>query len=189
MSQKKENNGQQALELEALLRKIGKVDLDKVQEVERSQLPQMEQLIISLEEGGDFIRKMKDRTGVGRTRSTPKVHHSTLRARRRKKYRDYYHTKGRVLRRQATAKLLSTPEGWWKHITQKWREKGVEVLMTEEEWLTVVWPTLEGNVPVITRYNPGLPISLDNLLVYKSNSRTVLFDGKEWKLKELGYIL
>lgn len=189
MAKRKEVSVEDVLTIEEMLRKISSVDLDMVQQAERAQLPQMEQLILSLEEGGDIVRKMKDRTGNGRKRSTPKEHHNTRIARRRRKDREYYHSTKKHQRKKALAAQLRTPEGWWAHINKLWRQSKVPVQLTLEEWVSVVWPALDGNVPVITRYNPGLPIQLDNLLIYKSNTRDVLFDGKEYHLRTLGFIL
>lgn len=62
--------------------------------------------------------------------------------------------------------------------------------MTEEEWLEHVQPCIpKGIVVELRRYIPKQGASLDNIVVYNAGTGEVLFDGKEWLLKQQGYIL
>ena len=173
----------QALELAELIEKLSSVDLDKIKIEAMSPL---EQMAHELETSGKFQRAV---AGAKKPKSRRKIHWSTARARARKRQRDYYHRviKPATLRKRAA--MLRTPEGWWEHQTALWRARKEPYTITKEEFLEVVWPALGGEVPVFHRYNPGLPFSLDNLIVYKNRSKQVLFDGKEYELKRLGYIL
>lgn len=174
---------EEALKLARLIEELGRVDLDKIK-VEA--LSPLELLAHELETNGKFQRRV---AGAKKPKPRRKIHWSTARARRRKYQRDYYHSvlKPATLRKRAS--MLRTPEGWWEHQTHLWRVRKQEYTITREEFLEIVWPALGGEVPVFHRYNPNLPFSLDNLVVYKNRSKQVLFDGKEYELKRLGYVL
>ena len=189
MSRKKQISPEEVIELQRTLDKLSQIDLDRVHEKEIESLPQLEQMLYALENDKSFKRTLKSRQGTGRDRKTPKLHHNTRIARSRKYKRDYYHAKGRLQERRKKAQLLSTPEGWYKYLRKKWQERKVEVKLTEQQWCDIIWPELKGNVPIVTRYNTGKAASIDNLLIYKNGTRDVLFDGKEWFMKEQGYIL
>jgi hypothetical protein len=83
--------------------------------------------------------------------------------------------------------LESGPEGWYDHLKVHWYQKALKIEMTKEEWTNIVWPTLGGRIPIVRRYDTSGPISLGNILVTQSGTKRVLFDGAEWKLKEMGY--
>lgn len=98
------------------------------------------------------------------------------------------------VRKIKKAELLeSGPEGWYDHLKTHWYQKGHSkgggIELTKEQWTEVVWPALKGRIPIVRRYDTSGPISLENIYVLQSGTKNVLFDGKEWKLKELGYTL
>ena len=90
------------------------------------------------------------------------------------------------------AKMLTTPEGWWKYLTEgSWKKRGVEVELTYEEFVEHIYPVSVGKglIPVFLRYDSEKPISLENVIVKDTKSRSVVFDGAEYKLRLLGMIL
>jgi hypothetical protein len=64
------------------------------------------------------------------------------------------------------------------------------VELTEEEWNREVEPRIgRENVPVVFLVDREKPVSLGNILVRDSDSRSLLFDGTEYLMRKLGYIL
>lgn len=178
----KEKTAEEILEAAKLLERIMGIDLGQL-EVERFEsLRPMDQLVEDLQRD----KRLKHRGPKGSTlkRTKRKQHwRTTLRKRR-----EYYHAKTRPREILAKAEQLKTPEGWYTHVTRKWVRMGLEVF-TLEEWVGEVWPTLEGRVPYVTRYDTGKGFTLDNVLVREDQSGIVLFDGKEYLLRKSGYIL
>lgn len=172
------------LELNDLFNKIKGIDLKAVEMEKLEAMRPVDRLVEDLKNDRKVVRKLKDRTGNGRT-PKPKVHYQT----RRKRQREYYHNTTKPKRTIQKAELLTTPEGWWEYLTTSWKRKKVPVEMTKEEWLEVVWPILDGRLFVVRRYNVNGPISLENIYLQESGTTTTLFDGTEWKLQQLGYIL
>lgn len=84
---------------------------------------------------------------------------------------------------------------YWAYFRGRWvkKQRGWEI--GEEEWLEHVQPCLpKGAIVELRRYDPSLPATLDNIVVYNVSKPggslgAVLFDGKEHKLRELGAIL
>lgn len=82
--------------------------------------------------------------------------------------------------------------GWWDLIRRKgatsWSEKpGWRI--GKEEFVKAVGNSLDGSLPVVGRYDTARLWTLDNIIIRDSETRAVLFDGKEHKLKSLGYCL
>lgn len=78
----------------------------------------------------------------------------------------------------------------YPYYNKRWKEKKRGFTFSEEEWNQWVQPAIpSGAVIELRRYDTSLPTSLDNLIVYNGSDGSVLFDGKDWKLKQLGAIL
>lgn len=179
MGTKKGIDPLEALETADLLERLKTVQLDKPRD-----LTPMEELVEELKASHSVKRLVKKRKAVVKHK---KMHWKT----KRRKQREYYQNVVKYRRLEVRGELLeSGAEGWWEYLTTMWRRKKVPVEMTEQEWTETVWPALKGAVPIIRRYQPRKAISLENIYVTASgNERDVLFDGKEWRLKEEGYIL
>lgn len=144
----------------------------------------MDRLVDELKQSNAIARRVKQRTAKPKRK---KMHWKTA----RRKKNEYYQNVARYRRLELKGELLEEgPAGWWTYLTRLWKRHKVPVEMTEQEWTEVIWPTLEGRVPVIHRYQPNKPISLGNVYVTESeNHKNVLFDGKEHALRAAGYIL
>lgn len=113
---------------------------------------------------------------------------------RRAKTNYYYENKKRPRRAAREAELLGSDraEGWWSILSRKnastWsRKEGWDI--TLEEWKEAIGSSLDTGVPVVLRYNTKKPWTLDNIYLMDTETRNVLWDGKEWSLRKAGYIL
>lgn len=86
-------------------------------------------------------------------------------------------------------KRLAEEGKWWDYYLMEWKKRGYKVEATEEQWLEYVQPTFtEQSVPVVFRFNTAKPIRLENLMIRDTETKTVLFDGQDWMLRQLGAI-
>lgn len=108
------------------------------------------------------------------------------RARKLKKLRDRrYDAKRRLVRWTAV-----NDGDWWPQVRRVWTQKSYPVKLTEKQWKTIIQPCIpQGPLIVVHRYDTKGPISLDNIYITESGTSSVLWDGKEWKLKQKGYAL
>lgn len=107
----------------------------------------------------------------------------------RRKRRQYYEAVAEPRRRAKLAEQLTTAEGWWEYLTAGWRRRKAPYTLSEQEFVETLWPAVAGRLFVIQRYDSKLPIALDNIYAVRTGTGEVLFDGKEHKLRTLGYIL
>lgn len=172
---------EEALEMQELYRKIREIDLGEVVAERVRGMTTLDKMIADLEQAKPMNRKAKP----------TKVHHHTKRARRRKKDREYYHEVLKPRRSKKKAEELTTPEGWWKHLMFTWKQMGTKVDMSYEEFVEVIYPVSAGAgyVPIFFRYDPKEAISIGNVLIRDSESRKVIFDGKEHLLRLMGVLL
>jgi len=177
-------SGEEALELERVLSIINGIDLDKALDQKMKALPPMERAVAILNNGGSLVRRAKAKRAPKK-----KLHWRTKEARKRKENQQYYERRLKNLRREKLAEQLTSPEGWWEHVSSSWKRKGVPLKVTEEGWLEYVWPAVQGRVFITYRYNTKEPMSLGNMIVKDVEGGAVLFDGKEWLLKQQGYCL
>lgn len=78
---------------------------------------------------------------------------------------------------------------YYEYFSRRWKNRGRKWEITREEWDTHIQPAIPGGELIaLERLDTSLPTTLSNLIVYNSN-RDVLFDGNEYKMKSLGYIL
>ena len=114
---------------------------------------------------------------------------------KRKRAREYskYVAYPRQMRNMA---LKIGQEGWYDTMLRGWKRLGFDVQLTKEEWNEHVEPILRAAkaVPFTERYYSWNPVvRLDNILIYgraeKTRHSKPIFDGAEWKMKALGYIV
>jgi hypothetical protein len=176
---------EEALEMQELFLKIREIDLGEVNKERLSGMTALDKLI------NDLKHEQPIATHRRTVAKKAKPHYKTVQAKRRRKDREYYHEVLKPRRRRALATELLTPEGWWKYLGNTWKQMGTVVELTYEQFLEYVYPMSVGSgyVPIFFRYNPKAPLSLGNILVRDSETRKVLFDGKEHLLREMGCIL
>ena len=130
-------------------------------------------------------RARKKKGGVRTKRD--KLHWATKKRLAREAYRE--RSAPRFLRKE---RQLVDNEGWYPIVTRGWREQGLDVQLTREEWDEHIQPILKekGLVPFMKRYKTSDPvIRLDNIMIYSKTSKKPIFDGAEWSLRDKGYIL
>lgn len=183
---KKGMGAEEALELEATLRAIQGISLEKLLE-EKAQMPMSgEELAKRLMAGKGFDRKVKAKKKPG----PKKKHWAHKRKVNRAKNKRYREKRRKWLRRAKLAEAAVDAQKCYAYKLQRWLERGEDVLLTEKEWCEVVWPALGGMFPErVFRYGNEGPISLENIYIYGTKRDVVLFDGKEHALRKEGYIL
>lgn len=81
---------------------------------------------------------------------------------------------------------------WYPLVKRRWVQKGMKISLTEAEWNEHIAPHLPvDDVITVRRYNSkDKKITLDRIYVTsEDNKSTVYFDGKEYAMHKLGYIL
>lgn len=178
---------QELVELSRLLQKAATNEKTPLPEVKGPEDQTIDDLVQELRQGksGSILkRKIAGKKEPGAPKG--KKHWKA----KKKRKREYYVNVVKGTRKIKKAELLeSGPEGWYTHLKTHWYQKAHKIEMTKEEWTDVVWPCLQGRIPIVRRYDTSGPISLGNIYVLQSGTKNVLFDGKEWKLKEMGYAL
>ena len=177
----KENTSAGLFELIESLRSIELPKEVEVSEVDRY-FSERERIRIEGKVRGARARRKK---GV-RTRRD-KLHWAT----KRRLAREVYRERGapRFLRKE---RQLVDNEGWYPIVTRGWREQGLDVQLTREEWDEHIQPILKekGLVPFMKRYKTSdKVIRLDNIMIYSRTSKKPIFDGAEHHLRMMGYIL
>ena len=144
--------------------------------------------------GGKLSRKLRSREGLGRQAKKSRKQIAAEAKERRRRRSDYYHNQ-RVPRRTEWS-VQQVKEhgagGWWdvcrRRSASSWAVKA-DWTIGKEEWEQAMQDSLEDVVPVLIRYNSKQPWTLDNIYIVNSESRAVVFDGKEHKLRMLGFII
>ena len=189
MSRKLDNQGIEGTDLGGLLdlfSKLEKIDVRKLDEEREAAVSPLDKLIRDLQTDKKLeVRHLKGKTGVGR-KARPKKHWTQ----KRKQQREYYANVIRPRVRGKRAEALTTAEGWYEHSCWLWGRKKIEVKLSFEEYRDVLYPLFadRGLLPVMKRYRTDRAVTLDNLLMF-STDRELLFDGAEYKLRQLGCIL
>ena len=84
-------------------------------------------------------------------------------------------------------KKLAQEGAWWEVYETEWKKRGHKIELTEAEWEAHISPSIPAEaVPIVFRFNTDRPIRLDNLMVKDVETKAVLFDGHDWKLRQLG---
>ena len=95
-------------------------------------------------------------------------------------------------------KVMLVEQGeWWPFLWERWVANSIKVDMSEAEWNELVKPHIQPmDYLYISRYDTSQPISWDNIYVEVerdaaagSRRLRVIYDGKEEKLRALGYCL
>ena len=107
----------------------------------------------------------------------------------KKAYRKRYNEMVGEPRRKAKLAEELEKNGWYPYLMHGWKKNKMPVKITAEEWNSEIAPLLGESIPVVRRYDTKKPVCLYNCIVYDSNTRAVLYDGAEAKLRELGMIL
>jgi len=181
-------------ELEQLLRAVELDERIRKAEIDVKPMP-LEEALELAKKGKAFTRKgrVDGRAAAGKKRAKKNA------SRRKKNARNQ-----RWNRKWRQRMLLKAMEGnYYPYLRGRWKQKGRGWEISEEEWLEHVQPCIpEGAVIELRRYDTSEPARLDNIVVYnmsapeEAESRgrgrptaPILFDGKEWKLRQLGAIL
>ncbi len=169
-----------------LIESLRSIELPK--EVELSEVDryfsERERIRIEGKVRGAQARKKK---GVKVRTRRDKLHWATKKRLAREVYRE--RDAPRFLRKE---RQLVDNEGWYPIVTRGWKEQGLDVQLTREEWDEHIQPILKekGLVPFMKRYKTSDPvIRLDNIMIYSKTSKKPVFDGSEWYLRSLGYIV
>jgi hypothetical protein len=189
---------EELLELHDLLSKIREDSLAKVK-------TDQDRLLESLE-SFDIVKARKKTKPAKKTKEHWKVRDKKRREARRRHYvseKNKRKYEWKQIFEQVKNTDTSTAEGyafaaraWYNWLGREStrmahkRRKGWKV--TEEEFRTYVWPALldgEGNpkIPVMQRYDKDGLWELPNM--YLTVDGSVVFDGKEYLLRSLGYII
>jgi hypothetical protein len=171
---------QELLDMTSFLDTLNRIDLGKLESEKEKALKPTDRMIRDLKANKKVSRYLK-----GKTAPRKKMHWKQ----KRRNLRNYYHEHAKPRRALRRAELLTTGEGWYKYLREEWRDRKTPVRMTEGEWVREVYPLLEGRLPVIIRYDSSKPIALENIYVVDTDTRAVLFEGKDYELKKLGYCL
>lgn len=176
MSRKIEGGTEELTALLATLAKVNHIDLGKIAEAAEKAKTVQEKFIEELAKGNPVSRKK------------PKRVSGSKHWKRRTKYLREYNKNVRRPRRAVARADLLREGGWFPLLELGWRKAGIAVEVTQTEWEEAVGALLD-YVPVVGRYDTSGPIRLDNVVVRDRDSTKVLFDGKEWDMRNRGYIL
>ncbi len=187
----KDLSPEDALAYMRFVAKLEEVDLEKLEARRLEKLTPVEVVLDRAKAGGRLDRAVKA-AGKKRGPGRPKLHWKTRAKRYREYHRKYqldrYHE---VLkpRRKAEVIALLTDRDWYTYMLPGWKRRKVKVKITKEEWDRAVRPGIGELLPVVFRYDSREPISLYNILIKDSDTRQVLYDGKEQELRDKGYAL
>lgn len=152
-----------------------------MEEEKRNALSPIDRLVEDLKANKDVARKL-----AGKKK---REHWKRAKRKKREYDKNRYREHLKPQRKKELAEKLTTARGWWEYLNRNWRWLKTPVELTEEEWNEVLYPAIYPRVPVFFRYDAKQPIRLDNLVVKDTETREVLFDGKEWLLRKQGYVL
>lgn len=177
---------QEDLDYAALMSSLESLDVSKA-------MTSQQKFLEELKENGSI--KAKLRKPKVQPKPKPKVHWAVKRARRRAARARAYGSEKRSNKVwwEGVLEDPDQPKAWYTWLSKNstrsrdQKRKGWEI--TLEEFREHVYPALKGSVPVISRYDLSLGWTLDNTLWVDTATKQVLFCGKEFTLRSLGYIL
>jgi hypothetical protein len=168
------------LDINEILSKIERIDLDKIQ-IEREEKKDDVTKLIEKMSKNETVRRIV--TGKGRPKG--RAHWKARRHRRR----DYDRKVAYPKKKEKLAATLVNPEGWYAYLIRGWQMKKIPIGLTLEEFTEHLYPfILEGKVPTFRRYDTKKGLTLGNLIM-RDTSGAVLWDGKEHQLRLGGYVL
>jgi hypothetical protein len=158
------------------------IDLTKLAEEKEARKTKIERIIEDVSLGKKLERRVgkKREVKIGR----PKLHWKTREANRKATKRKYYENTWKPRRQAETIELLQTAEGWYEHVTKYWKGERFGLI----QWKRYLWPRLEGKVPVFKREDTKKGWTLDNVVMYESGTRNMLYCPEDLKLLKLGAI-
>ena len=166
--------------------KFEDVNLEEV--LRRAELSKtaLDRAIEDVSVGRKMKRVLAKKARIGR----PPLHPKVRKASRRKQKAQWYVLREKPRRTALIVKQLQSGEGWYDYLKTSWRKQKIKGGFSKEEWLEVLYPLLEGGkIPVFRRKDTSKGMTLDNITMYESGTRNVLFCSEEYKLKLLGYAL
>lgn len=184
MARKTELTADDVIDLNKLFTQLEAIDLGKM-EKEKTQV----EIVEKLENDVTLRRAILTGTKIKRDGRKTRMHWRKRLARRRA----YYASKVKPKRDAELLVRLTTPEGWYERITERWRKRDKVTYFTYEEFLEHFWWQIEDYKALLTfrRYDRTVGFELSNIYVIdvREKRNEVVFDGKEWGLRKLGYIL
>lgn len=179
-------------ELKRLLETMAKVtsiDLDLLEAARNARLSPREKVLRDLESQGTKGRMTKiKKRGPGRPKVHWKARKRKHRESRRKWEREHYREVGRPRRLAKMGDALGSGD-WFSYCQVSWKSNAQKVEMTKAQWDEKIAPHVGDRRPVVFRYDKEGTISLYNVLVKDSDTREVLYDGQEQKMKDEGFAL
>lgn len=168
-----------ALAMQEHIEAILSIDLSALAQEKEARKTSIEKLVEDVKLGNKLKRQFGKKKPIGR----PKLHWKTREARRKQTKAKYYQNTWKPRRQQETAELLTSAEGWYKHITKYW--KGEMFGLTQ--WKRWLWPRLNGKVPVFKREDTKKGWTLDNVVMYESGTKNILYCPEDMALIKLGH--
>lgn len=159
---------------------IAKLDLNKVAAERLARLSEKNRIVHDLVTNSkDVDRRLRQLKAPKRRK---KLHWKT----REKKRRDYDKNVRTPRARARKAQILGE-KGWYPILREQWVRAKLNVELTQEEWDEHIGPRLGDRTPSISRTDCSGPISLANVVV--RSGRSVVFEGLDYSLRLMGYIL
>lgn len=160
---------------------LNRIDLDKVIPAEVPATPR-EKLIRDLEtqSAKAAITKIKKH---GKRR---KMHWKMKKRKQRERMRPYMAERYKKVLLPQRRRFVED-RNWYGYYVMEWKKRATRFELTEEQWNEKVGPRIpEDRVPSVFRIDTSKPVSLANIVVRDSESRTVFYDGTDEQLRELG---
>ena len=168
-----------ALAFNEMMQQLDRIDLTVYAKEMEEGKSGREKLVETLRANRQVARGMKGRGHVKK-----KLSWQAKKAKRKR----YNEMVGEPRRKAKLAEELEKG-GWYPYLMHSWKKNKMPVKITQGEWDEHISPLIGGSIPVVRRYDTKKPVTLYNCIVYDSNTRAVLYDGAETKLRELGCIL
>lgn len=166
------------LALEAQWEALMAIDLTALEKEKEARKTSIEKLIEDVKLGNKLVRQFGKKKPIGR----PKLHWKTRIKNRAATKSKYYANTWKPKRKAELAQELTTPKGWYEHITRQWKGE----VFGYRQWVKYLWPRLEGRVPVFKRDDTKKGWTLDNVVMYESGTRNVLFTPEDYALLRSG---
>lgn len=166
-----------ALALQSVWEAIQGIDLQELEKEKEARKTDVQKLLDNVKLGKALERKFGQKKKIGR----PKLHWKTKAKRRRETKSRYYQNTWKPRRQAELVEELTTWQGWYKHITKYWKGE----MMGPRQWKEHLWPRLNGKVPVFKRDDTKKGWTLDNVVMYESGTRNILWCPEDLALAKL----
>lgn len=178
----------EAVAMLALQRKLEGLDLERLEKERQERETPREKLLREIESQGAKKRMTQAKK---RKPGRPKVHWKTKKRKHREFMRKYmaerYHEVAKP-RRKEQARQALVDNDWYSYLMIYWKSNArKKIVLSKDEWDRCVAPRIgEEHRPIVFRYDTAKPVSLYNIVVKDSDTRRVLFDGAEQRLRDIG---